>query len=53
MPWIVKKKGSKYQIINKDTKKVVGTSNSKADALGSVRARYANTDPNEINATRK
>lgn len=52
MPWKIVKKKNKYQIIRKTDNKVVGTSSSKADAEASIRARYANTDPNEINATK-
>jgi hypothetical protein len=41
MPYEVRKAGSKYQIVKKDTGKVVGTSDSKAKAEASIRARYA------------
>lgn len=41
MPYTVKKVGSKWKIINKNTGKTVGTSNSKAKADASVRARLA------------
>lgn len=41
MPYAVRKSGDKYQIIKKDTGKVVGTSDSKAKAQASIRARYA------------
>jgi len=41
MPYSVRKSGTKYQIVNKDTGKVVGTSDSKAKAEASIRARYA------------
>lgn len=36
MPYIIKKKGKKYQIVNKETGKVVGTSDSKAKAGRSI-----------------
>ena len=53
MPWKVKKgPKNKWHIVRSTDNKVVGTSNSKADAQASVRARYANTDLNEINAQR-
>lgn len=44
MPWDVKKgpKGG-YDIVKKDTGKVVGHSDTRAKAEASVRARYANT----------
>ena len=41
MPYLVKRSGSKWQIVNKVTGKVVGTSTSKEKANASVRARYA------------
>ena len=44
MPWSVKKVGDKFKIIKKTTGQVVGTSNSKAMADASVRARYAATN---------
>jgi hypothetical protein len=44
MPYKVEKKSGKkpYKIVRKDTGKVVGSSNSKAKAQASVRARYSN-----------
>ena len=39
MPYQVKKQGDKYVIINKETGKVVGHSDTKAKAEASVRAR--------------
>jgi hypothetical protein len=41
MPYSVRKNGSKWQIVKKDTGEVVGTSSSKEKANASVRARYA------------
>ncbi len=41
MPWHVRKKGNKYQIVKTSTGKVVGTSDSKAKAEASIRAREA------------
>jgi len=41
MPYIIKKSGSKFKIVNKETGKVVGTSDSRAKAESSVRARLA------------
>jgi hypothetical protein len=41
MPFKVRKHGSKYAIVRKDTGKTVGTSTSKKKALASIRARYA------------
>ena len=39
MPYRVLKKGRKWVIVNKDTGKTVGVSDSKAKAESSVRAR--------------
>jgi hypothetical protein len=44
MPWKAVKKGDKWQIVRSDTGKVVGTSDSKAKAEASIRARYAAED---------
>lgn len=44
MPWYVKKIGNgprPWKILKKDTNQVVGSSETKAEALASVRARYA------------
>lgn len=41
MPYTIKKVGSKYKIIRKTDGKTVGTSDTKAKAQASVRARYA------------
>jgi hypothetical protein len=41
MPYKVQKSGDKWKIINKNTGKTVGTSDSKAKADASVRARLA------------
>jgi len=41
MPYSIVKSGGKWKIINKDTGKTVGTSNSAAKAKASVRARLA------------
>ena len=41
MPYKIVKSGSKFQIVRKDTGKVVGTSTTKAKAESSVRARLA------------
>jgi len=41
MPWILRKKGNKYQIIKKTTGEVVGTSDSKSKGQASIRAMYA------------
>lgn len=41
MPYTIQKKGDKYKIIRKDTGAIVGTSNSRADAEASIRARLA------------
>lgn len=46
MPWTVKKaSGAGYDIVNKDTGKKVGHSDTKAKAEASVKARYANYKP--------
>ena len=42
MPWKVKKAKSGYDIVKSDTGKKVGHSTTKAKAMASVRARYAN-----------
>ena len=44
MPYKIRKgKGTrKWQIVNQDTKKIVGTSLTKKDAEASIRARYLN-----------
>lgn len=41
MPYSIKKVGSKFKIINKDTGKVVGSSDTKEKAQSSIRARLA------------
>jgi len=42
MPYEIRRKANgKYEIYNKDKKKVVGTSDSKEKAKASIRARYA------------
>lgn len=45
MPYKVVKQGVKYAIVNKDTGKTVGHSDTRAKAEASVRARYANEKP--------
>lgn len=42
MPYTIRKQDGKWKIIKKTTGKVVGTSDTKAKAQASVRARYAN-----------
>lgn len=41
MPYSIRKRGNKYEIIKKDTGEVVGRSTSRAKAEASVRARMA------------
>ncbi len=41
MPDSIKKSGKKFQIVKKDSGKVVGTSTSRAAAQSSIRARLA------------
>lgn len=41
MPYRIRKSGSKYAIVNKNTGRVVGTSTSKKKAAASIRARNA------------
>jgi hypothetical protein len=41
VPYSIRKSGSKYQIVKKDTGKVVGTSDTREKAQASIRARYA------------
>ena len=43
MPYAIKKSGSKWQVVNKDTGRVLGTHPSKAKAEAQLRAVYANT----------
>lgn len=42
MPHTVHKRGNKWAIVNKDTRKTVGTSNTKTKALISARIRDSN-----------
>lgn len=41
MPYTIKKSGNKYQIVRKDTGKVIGSSDSRAKAQSSINARLA------------
>lgn len=41
MPYSIRKRGTKFEIVRKDTGKVVGTSTSRAKAQASIRARHA------------
>lgn len=53
MPWKVGAKTAKgWPIKRSDTGKIVGYSATKAKALGSVRARYANYKPKRKGAGR-
>lgn len=52
MPWRVRKDGKRWAIVKSDTGKVVGHSDSRAKALASVRARYANTSEGLVNRTK-
>ena len=47
MPWEIKKSGSEYEVINKDTKKSKGKSVSLEMAKAHLRALYANAGINE------
>ena len=42
MPWKVAKRGTKWVVVKADTGKVVGTHDSKAEAVKHLRAIYAN-----------
>jgi hypothetical protein len=42
MPWIVEKRGSKWVVLNEQTRAVKGTHPSKAKAVAQQRALYAN-----------
>lgn len=55
MPWKVKKGTGKkpYKIVKKTTGEVVGSSETRAKALASVRARYASLPQQELAAYRK
>jgi hypothetical protein len=48
MPWIIRKKDGKWEIIKETTGEVVGHSDSKEKAQASVRARYASENPNTV-----
>lgn len=41
MPYHIKKSGGKFQIVRNEDNKVVGTSDTKAKAAASIRARMA------------
>lgn len=43
MPYGLRKKGKKYQVIKKSDGKVMGTHPSKAAATAQIRALYANS----------
>ena len=43
MPYAIKKSGDKYQVINKDTGRVLGTHPTREQAEAQLRAVYANT----------
>lgn len=45
MPYGIEKSGEKYKVVNKNTKRVFGTHDSKEDADAQLRALYANADP--------
>jgi len=53
MPWAVRKRGSKYVVVNKETGKVKGTHSSRAKAERQVRALYANVPESRRRARRK
>ena len=42
MPYAVRKKGSDWVLVNKDTGRVLGTHSTKARAMAQLRAVYAN-----------
>ena len=43
MPYAVRKRGSKYVVVNKDTGRVLGTHPTKAKAQAQLRAVYSHT----------
>lgn len=43
MPYALKKKGSKWLVVNKDTGRVLGSHDTRAQASRQLRAVYANT----------
>ena len=43
MPYAIRLKGGKYQVVNKETGKIYGTHPSEKDARKQLRAIYAST----------
>jgi len=42
MPWSIQRAGSKYEVINSETGRVVGTHPTRAQAVNQQQALYAN-----------
>jgi hypothetical protein len=42
MPWVIRRSGSKYEVVVEGTDRVVGTHNTRTDAARQVGALYAN-----------
>tara|TARA_R100000963_G_C4629811_1_gene95176 strand:+ start:574 stop:735 length:162 start_codon:yes stop_codon:yes gene_type:complete len=52
MPWDIRKRGSKYQVVKKDGK-VVGTHSTKAKALKQQAALYSSEKKGKMSRRRK
>lgn len=53
MPYSIKKAGSKFQVVSKDTGKVHGTHPTREDAQKQMRALYANVPDARRSGKRK
>lgn len=42
MPWVIKRLDGKYKVVQKDSGRVAGTHNTRAEAQAQLRALYAN-----------
>jgi hypothetical protein len=42
MPYMIRKKGSKFQLVNSETGRVLGTHDTRAEAMAQMRAVGAN-----------
>lgn len=49
MPWDVRKQGKRWAIVKSDTGEVVGHADTEAQAMASVRARYASMKGEHMN----
>ena len=53
MPYAVRKKDEKYQVVNKDTGRVFGTHTTKKKARAQQSALYVHASPSKESFTRK